>query len=89
MTFDEIIKQIVSSAGVTEEQAKKSVAITTLGLKENLPDAIAAQIDEVMVGEKFSYQEALGDKFGEWKDRLGDKLKDWKDGAAGLIDKVF
>lgn len=48
--MDELIKQVTSKAGISEEQARTAVD-TVLGfLKNKLPAPIAGQIDKVVGG---------------------------------------
>ena len=49
--MDELIKQVVSKTGISEEQARTAVT-TVLGfVKDKLPAPIASQIDNALTGE--------------------------------------
>lgn len=48
--MEELIKQVTTKAGISEEQAKSAIT-TVLGfLKDKLPAPIAGQLDNVMGG---------------------------------------
>ena len=48
--MDELIKQITSRTGISEDQARTAVSTVTGFLKEKLPAPIAGQIDNVLSG---------------------------------------
>ena len=49
--MDELIKQVASKTGISEEQARMAVT-TVLGfVKDRLPAPIAGQIDSALTGE--------------------------------------
>ena len=49
--MDELIKQVVSRTGISEDQARTAVT-TVLGfVKDKLPAPIASQIDNAITGE--------------------------------------
>jgi uncharacterized protein (DUF2267 family) len=62
--MDELIKQVVQKAGVSEDQAKQAVE-TVLGfLKDKLPAPIASQIEGVLSGGEMPDLGDLGKKLG-------------------------
>ena len=59
--MDELIKQVVSKTGISEDQARTAVT-TVLGfVKGKLPAPIAAQIDKALTGEGGGIGGSLGD----------------------------
>jgi uncharacterized protein (DUF2267 family) len=59
--MDELIKQVVSKTGISEDQARTAVT-TVLGfIKDKLPAPIASQIDNAMTGEGGGVGGTLGD----------------------------
>ena len=67
--MDELIKQVVSKTGISEEQARTAVT-TVLGfVKDRLPAPIASQIENAMTGEG----------------RVGGTLGDLASKAGGLL----
>ncbi len=59
--MDELIKQVSTRAGITEDQARSAVT-TVLGfLKDKLPAPIAGQLENVVGGGGGGIAEGLGD----------------------------
>ena len=59
--MDELIKQVVSKTGISEDQARTAVT-TVLGfVKDKLPAPIASQIDTAITGEGGGVGGTLGD----------------------------
>ena len=59
--MEELIKQVVSKTGISEEQARTAVT-TVLGfVKDKLPAPIASQIDNAITGEGGGMGGTLGD----------------------------
>lgn len=59
--MDELIKQVVSKTGISEDQARTAVT-TVLGfVKDKLPAPIASQIDNALTGEGSGVGGSLGD----------------------------
>lgn len=59
--MDELIKQVVSKTGISEDQARTAVT-TVLGfVKDKLPAPIASQIDSALTGEGGGVGGSLGD----------------------------
>ena len=48
--MDELVKQVSSKAGISEDQAQTAVKIVVEHLKERLPGPIGGQIDGVLGG---------------------------------------
>jgi uncharacterized protein (DUF2267 family) len=59
--MDELIKQVVSKTGISEDQARTAVT-TVLGfVKDKLPAPIASQIDNALTGQGGGVGGSLGD----------------------------
>ena len=59
--MDELIKQVVSKTGISEDQARTAIT-TVLGfVKDKLPAPIASQIDSAVTGEGGGVGGSLGD----------------------------
>ena len=59
--MEELIKQVVSKTGISEDQARTAVT-TVLGfVKDKLPAPIASQIDSAITGEGGGVGGSLGD----------------------------
>ena len=59
--MEELIKQVVSKTGISEDQARTAVT-TVLGfVKDKLPAPIASQIDNALTGEGGGVGGSLGD----------------------------
>jgi hypothetical protein len=67
--MDELVKQVASKAGISQEQAQKAVAVVLDFLKNKLPAPIAGQIDSVIQGGTGG----LGDLAGGLGSMLGQK----------------
>ena len=69
--MNELIEQIVSKVGVTEDQAQGSVGMVVEFIKTKLPENLHGILDSVMSGEEIPTEgiagmakEALGGFFG-------------------------
>ena len=59
--MDELIKQVVSKTGISEDQARTAIT-TVLGfVKDKLPAPIANQIDNAITGEGGGVGGSVGD----------------------------
>jgi hypothetical protein len=87
--LNELITEITKRTGISEDQAKSTIAMVMDSLKTNLPDELAEQMDRVLTGSAFSYQEVLADKLADAKAIAEAKLKQVQKGAQGLIDKIL
>ena len=59
--MDELIKQVVSKTGISEDQARTAVTTVLAFVKDKLPAPIASQIDNAMTGEGGGVGGTLGD----------------------------
>jgi uncharacterized protein (DUF2267 family) len=62
--MDELIKQVVQKAGVSEDQAQQAVETVLDFLKEKLPAPIATQIEAVLSGGEMPDLGDIGKKLG-------------------------
>ena len=68
----EIIEQVASKVGISEEQASQAVSTVVDFIKDKLPEPIAGQIDGLLGGEGGS--EGGGGILDQAKDALGGML---------------
>ena len=59
--MDELIKQVVSKTGISEDQARTAVTTVLEFVKDKLPAPIASQIDSAITGEGGGVGGSLGD----------------------------
>jgi uncharacterized protein (DUF2267 family) len=62
--MDELIKQVVQKAGVSEDQAQQAVETVLDFLKDKLPAPIATQIEAVLSGGEMPDLGDIGKKLG-------------------------
>jgi hypothetical protein len=77
--MQELIKKITDTAGVTEEQAKKSIYVISGYIKERVPDSFKSQIDNLVNGGTLS--EGM-------KAQLNEVASEFRDKAETVIDEV-
>ncbi len=66
--MEELVKILVKQTGISEEAARKAVAVVMGYLKDKLPDSLAGQLDALLQGADLSQAEDLLDA---GKDLLG------------------
>ena len=71
--MDELVNQVVSRTGISQDQAREAVQMAVDFLKSKLPAPIAAQIDAVLSGN------TLGDAAQQAQQALG--------GLGGMFGK--
>lgn len=76
--MQELIKKVSETAGISEEQAKKSIETVSKYLKDNVPDILKSQIDNLINGGKLSEGiiEKLKSSAVDAKEKSEDVLKD-------------
>lgn len=87
--LQELKTEIMDRTGLGEKETMIAVALVMDTLKSRLPDAIAAQLDGVLIGEEFSYKEIMDRKLDEMKDSIGDQFNDVKKTTQGLMERFF
>ncbi len=88
--MQELITKVSQSAGITEEQAKKSIEEVAAYLKSKLPAAFHSQIDNLIGGGKLSegIKEKLMETAVDVKEKTEDIIKDVTEKTEEAI-KVF
>ena len=90
----ELIEQVTSKAGISEEQAKNSISTVAEYLKSKMPKTLHSQIDNMLNGEKFSdsLKETFMDAAVEAKEKSQEVLKDaaekTEEAAKNIKEKV-
>ena len=90
----ELIEQVTSKAGISEEQAKNSISTVAEYLKSKMPKTLHSQIDNMLNGEKFSdsLKETFMDAAVEAKEESQEVLKDvaekTEEAAKNIKEKV-
>ena len=76
--MEELIKKLTDSAGITEEQAKKSIETVSAYLKSKMPKTFHSQIDTMMHGGTLSegVKEKLMDTAVDVKETTEDAMKE-------------
>lgn len=70
--MDELIKQITTKTGISEDQARTAIHTVTGFLKDKLPAPIGSQIDNLMSGEGGGVGGAVGGAVGDIASKVGD-----------------
>jgi len=92
--MQELISKVAATAGITEEQAKKSIETVTAYVKERLPETFRSQIDNLVNGGKLSegVKSKLNDVSADVRDKAEDVIKEVREKAdevAGKIREIF
>ncbi|ATL47129.1 hypothetical protein COR50_07985 [Chitinophaga caeni] len=92
--MQELIQKLQEKAGITAEQAEKSIDTMKDFIKSKLPAAIAGNVDTWFAGianQAETKKESFMDKAEDFLDEAGDKVEDWanaaKDKISGMFDK--
>jgi len=90
--MQEIINLITSRTGISAAQAQTSIEIVMEQLKNKMPNAVSTQVQNVLSGNEFDFNQILKDeahlKFENIKDVASEKMEDLKDGAKDFMDKL-
>lgn len=85
--MEELIKKVTTAAGITEEQAKKSIEAVSAYVKDRLPDSFKDQIDNLVNGGTLT--EGMKTKMnavaGEFRDKAEDVIADVKEKLSGMF----
>ena len=68
--MDELIKQVTSKTGISEDQARTAINTVTGFLKDKLPAPIGGQIDNLLSGAG-SVGGGVGDAVGDIASKVG------------------
>jgi hypothetical protein len=92
--MQELISKVAAAAGISEEQAKKSIDTVSGYIKNKLPESFRSQIDNLVNGGNLS--EGMKTKMNEvtevFRDKAEDVIKEVRDKAeevAGKIKEMF
>jgi hypothetical protein len=70
--MDELINQITSRTGISNEQAKQAVEMAMGFVKSKLPEPFASQVDGFLLGGSGVGGGGAADVMGAVQDKLGD-----------------
>ncbi|MFI5134383.1 MAG: hypothetical protein ACHQD9_00890 [Chitinophagales bacterium] len=92
--MQELVSKVSAAAGITEEQASKSIETVSAYLKERLPESFRTQVDGLINGDKLSegMKKKLNEVASEARDRAEEMIQDVRDKAdemAGKIREMF
>jgi len=82
--MQELIQQLQEKAGLTPEQAVKSVDVIKEFVKGKLPPFIAGTVDSWfanMASQSEAKKEGFMDQAGDFLDDMKDKVEDWAEDA--------
>ncbi len=96
--MNHLIEELKAKAGLTEEQAVKSIQTLTEFIKSKVPPMMHGMIDSFMASEE-SVMDKMKDVAGTAKENMehfakdaGDKMADWghkaQDAAKDALDKL-
>ena len=90
--MEDIINLITSRTGISAAQAQTSIEIVLEQLKNKMPNTVTTQVQNVLAGKEFDFNQILKDeahlKFENIKDVASEKMEDLKDGAKDFMDKL-
>lgn len=85
--MEELIKKVTAAAGITEEQAKKSIEAVSTYVKDRLPESFRSQIDNLVSGGTLS--EGMKTKMGTVAEDIRDKAEDVIDDVREKLSGLF
>lgn len=88
--MDELIQKVMQSAGISEDQAQKSVNTVAEYLKGKMPRSFHPQIDNMLRGGKLSegIREQLIESASEVKEKTEDALRDLANKTEKAINEM-
>ena len=92
--MQELISKVTNAAGISEEQAKKSIETVSGYIKEKMPESFRSQIDNLVSGGTLSagIKDKLKIVAGDLRDKTEDVIKDIREKAeetAGKLRDMF
>jgi len=92
--MQELISKVAVAAGISEEQAKKSIETVSEYLKQRVPESFRTQIDNLMSGGKLSdgVKQKLNELSSEARGKAEEMIKEVRqkaEEAAGKIREIF
>ena len=85
--MEELIKKVTAEAGITEEQAKKSIEAISSYIKDRLPDSFKSQIDNLVSGGTLS--EGMKTKMSAVAEDIRDKAEDVIEDVREKLSGIF
>ncbi len=92
--MQELISKVSAAAGITEEQAKKSIDTVSSYIKDRLPESFRSQMDNLLSGGNLSegVKSKLNEVASEMRGKAEDVFKEVRETAdemAGKIREMF
>lgn len=86
----DLINKVMTEAGVTEEQAQKSIESVSGYLKAKMPEAFGEQIDHLINGGSLSegVKQSLKQTALEAKDKMEEVFKDVSDKTSEAVENI-
>lgn len=86
----DLINKVMTEAGVTEEQAQKSIESVSGYLKSKMPEAFGEQIDHLINGGSLSegVKQSLKQTALEAKDKMEEVFKDVSDKTSEAVENI-
>ncbi|MEO6166717.1 MAG: hypothetical protein ABIO46_06330 [Chitinophagales bacterium] len=85
--MEDLIKKVTAAAGISEEQAKKSIETISGYIKDRLPDSFKSQIDNLVNGGTLTA--GMKTKMSAVADELRDKAEDVIDDMREKLSDIF
>jgi uncharacterized protein (DUF2267 family) len=87
--MQDLINKLKETAGVSDEQAKKTITVISEYLKDKMPKSFHSQIDNMLDGGTLSegVKEKIMDVAVDAKEKTEDVFDDVKDKLKGLFTK--
>ncbi len=88
--MEELIKKVTTAAGITEEQAKKSIETVSSYVKDRLPDSFRDQIDNLVNGGTLTegMKTKLNTMAGEFRDKAEVVMEEVREKTEGIMADV-
>ena len=79
--MEDLIKKVSAAAGITDDQAKKSVETVSAYIKDRLPDSFKSQIDNLVNGGSLSegVKSKMNDMAGDIREKTEEIISDVKE----------
>ncbi len=88
--MDELIKKVTTAAGITEEQARKSIETVSAYVKDRLPDTFKDQIDNLVNGGTLTegMKTKMNSMAGELRDKAEVVMEEVREKTEGIMADV-
>jgi hypothetical protein len=86
----DLVNKVMTEAGVTEEQATKSIESVSGYLKSKMPEAFGEQIDHLIQGGSLSegVRQSLKQTALEARNKMEEVFKDVSEKTADAVDNI-